>query len=189
MVAEEGLEREVQKVRDVVDRARRWAVAGLWGPYFLLWGLVLLGGGLSELVGAWEVRRVAWPVLVGLGAVGSGILGAVLGPRARVQDPLWWRHPLHWGLVTAVALGLPYLTGLGWSAAGGLAVHLVFALGYVLYGMWWFPVAAAVGAGAGVAVLLGYLLAPTSLGAIGALAWAAALLASGLLTGVRWGWR
>jgi hypothetical protein len=189
MGVEEGLVREVREVRAVVDRARRWAVAGLSAPYFLLWGLVLLGGGLAEVTGSQEVRRVAWPTLLGLGAVASVFLGAVLGPQARVRDPLWWRHPLHWALVTLVALGSPHLAGLGWSVEGRLLVHLVFALGYVLYGLWWFPVAALVGAGAGAVAVVGYLRAPAYLGPIGALAWAVALLATGLLTGARWGWR
>ncbi|MDR7415095.1 MAG: hypothetical protein QN193_07030 [Armatimonadota bacterium] len=189
MGAEEGLVREVREVRAVVDRARRWATAGLFAPYSILWGLVLLGGGVAELTGSQEVRRVAWPILVGLGAVASIVVGWVLGPQVRVRDPLWWRHPLHWALVTLVALGLPHLAGLDWSGEGSLLPHLVFALGYVLYGLWWFPVAALAGTAAGVAVLLGHFLAPAHLRPIGALAWAVALLASGLLTGTRWGWR
>lgn len=189
MAAQREMMDEVRAVRAIMERAQRWSVSHLQAPFYLLWGAVLLGGGIGEVVAPPDVQGLAWSALTGAGALASVIIGALLGPRARVREALWWRHPLHWGLVLAAALGLPHLLGLGWSVEGTLLLGLVLALGYVLYGLWWFPVAAVVGALVGAVASVIYLVSPEHTAAASALAWAAALLGSGLLVGRRWGWR
>lgn len=180
---------ELRAVRSIMERAQRWSVSGLQAPFYVLWGIVVLWGGLEQLLAPEGARRLVWWALVATGVLGSIVLGATLGPRTPVREALWWRHPLHWALVAAVALSVPHLLGLGWSPDGALLLGLVFALGYLLYGLWWFPPPAAVGTAVAAVGIATSTLSPQEAAAAMAIAWGVTLLTSGVLVGCRWGWR
>ncbi len=189
MALEREMLRELRDVRSIMERAQRWSVTGLRAPFSVLWGAVILGGGLGTLLAPESTRGfVLWP-LVAVGAAGGIVLGATLGPRASVREGLWWRQPVHWALVAAVALSLPHLLELGWSPEGVLLLGLVVALGYSLEALWSFPPAAAVGAAVAAAGIATHAASPKELPAATAIAWGAALLTSGLLLARRRGWR
>ena len=125
--------KDLQTIRQMMQRTRRAVGQAGAGQFTVLWGLVWLVGFAGSQFLPESAVGWLWLAVDTLGAVGSLILGARLGRR--VQTWPGWRIGLWWLALLAYGVLLIWLLGVESSQQLALALTLLVCLGYVLTGV------------------------------------------------------
>ncbi|RMH01896.1 MAG: hypothetical protein D6706_01075 [Chloroflexi bacterium] len=156
-IQEEAL-RDLQSIREMMQKTRHAINAAGTGQIMVLWGVVwLLGFGGSQFLEP-SAAGTLWMVLDIAGAVGSMWFGARLGRK--VQSYPGYRIGLWWLALLVYAGLIGWLVGIESQVEFDLFITLFVGLGYVLSGILLSRIVTWVGLGLTAVAILGYFLLP-----------------------------